>query len=338
MTIIIAVIMICILIFIHELGHFLAAKACGVKVNEFALGMGPKLLKKQKGETLYTLRAIPIGGFCAMEGEDEESDDERAFNNKSAGEKAFILVAGAGMNFILALVLMIIVTYNMGFATLTVGQVIEGSPAQKAGIEVGDELVSINGTKLDEWNDFTEIVSADKAHEALDITIKRDSEEMTFVATPKKDEESGRYIVGIGAQREKSAFKSIVNGPKETINMTKSMYAVLKQLVTGEVSTKDLSGPVGIVYMVDQSASQGLMTFLYFMAMMSLNLAVINLLPFPALDGGRIIFLIIRKVTGKAITDRTEAAVHMIGMLLLLLLMLYVTWNDIAKFIIPIFK
>ncbi len=338
MTIIIAIIMICILIFIHELGHFLAAKACGVKVNEFALGMGPKLLKKQKGETLYTLRAIPIGGFCAMEGEDEESDDERAFNNKSAGKKAFILVAGAGMNFILALILMIVVTYNMGFATLTVGKVVDGSPAQKAGIMAGDELVSVNGTKLDEWNDFTQIVSADKEHEALDITIKRGSEEMTFVATPKKDEESGRYIVGIATEREKSTFKSIVNGPKETINMTKSMYVVLKQLVTGEVSTKDLSGPVGIVYMVDQSASQGLMTFLYFMAMMSLNLAVINLLPFPALDGGRIIFLIIRKVTGKAITDRTEAVVHMIGMLLLLLLMVYVTWNDIAKFIIPIFK
>ncbi len=338
MTIIIAIIMICILIFIHELGHFLAAKACGVKVNEFALGMGPKLLKKQKGDTLYTLRAIPIGGFCAMEGEDEESDDEHAFNNKPAGKKAFILVAGAGMNFILALILMIIVTYNMGFATLTVGRVVENSPAETAGIKVGDELVSVNGTNLDEWYDFTEIVSADKDGEAMDITVNRDGEAITLSATPKKDEESGRYIVGVATQREKSAFKSIVNGPKETLNMTKSMYVVLKQLVTGEVSTKDLSGPVGIVYMVDQSASQGFMTFLYFIAMMSLNLAVINLLPFPALDGGRIIFLVIRKVTGKAITDRTEAVVHMIGMLLLLLLMVYVTWNDIAKFIMPIFK
>ena len=130
----------------------------------------------------------------------------------------------------------------------------------------------------------------------------------------------------------------MINGPKATWNMAKNMYGVLKQLVTGEVSTKDLSGPVGIVYMVDKSASQGFITFLYFMAMMSLNLAIINMLPFPALDGGRLIFVVIRKITGKAITDNMESIVHMIGMVLLMLLMIYVTWQDILRFVIPIFK
>lgn len=337
MTIIIAIIMICILIFVHELGHFIAAKACGVKVNEFALGMGPAIIKKQKGETLYSLRAIPIGGFCAMEGEDEESEDERAFNNKPAWKKAVILVAGAGMNLVMAVVLMIVVTYSMGFPTLTVSQVSEGSPAATAGITAGDKITEVDGKVIDDWYAFTDEIEKSKEGKTLELTVERDGKELAFSTVPQKDE-NGRYIIGVYSQYEKNALRSIVKGPEATWDMTKSMYSILKQLVTGDVSTKDLSGPVGIVYMVDKSVSEGFVTFLYFTAMMSLNLAVVNLLPFPALDGGRLIFVIIRKITGKAITDRMESIVHMVGMALLLLLMIYVTWNDILKFILPIFE
>lgn len=337
MTIIFAIIMICILIFIHELGHFIAAKTCGVKVNEFALGMGPAIIKRQKGDTVYSLRVIPIGGFCAMEGENEDSEDEGAFNKKPAWQRAIILVAGAGMNLIMAVLLMIIVTYYIGFPTSTIGNVQKDSPAEAAGIVAGDVIIEADGKAIDDWYDFTDIVEKNDSGEPLDLVVERDGEKIDISATPQKGED-GRYIIGVETQMERNALKSIVKGPEATWDMTKSMYTVIKQLITGEVSTKDLAGPVGIVYMVDQSVSQGFMTFLYFTAMMSLNLAVVNLLPFPALDGGRLIFVIIRKITGKAITDNMEATVHLIGMVLLMLLMVYVTWQDILRFVIPIFK
>lgn len=336
MTIIYAIIMICILIFIHELGHFIAAKLSGVKVNEFALGMGPVIFQRQKGETMYSLRAIPIGGFCAMEGEDEESEDEGAFNKKPAWKKAIILVAGSFMNLVMAVLLMIIVTYAIGFPSLTLGEVTKDSPAYVAGIQAGDTIIEADGKKLDDWYDFSEVVENADKDEKLEITVERDGKELNFASDIKKQD--GKYIIGVVSKNERDAGKAIVEGPKATWNMTKNMYSVLKQLVTGEVSTKDLSGPVGIVYMVDQSASQGFITFLYFMSMMSLNLAIVNMLPFPALDGGRLIFVIIRKVTGKAITDNMEATVHIIGMVLLMLLMVYVTWQDIVRFVVPIFK
>ena len=167
MTIIYAILMICILIFIHELGHFIAAKLSGVKVNEFALGMGPVLFQRQKGETMYSLRAIPIGGFCAMEGEDEESDDEGAFNKKPAWKKAIILVAGSFMNLLMAIVLMTIVTYAIGFPSSTLGEVTKGSPAEKAGIIAGDTIIEANGHKVDDWYDFTKIV--DEADKSLSL-------------------------------------------------------------------------------------------------------------------------------------------------------------------------
>lgn len=336
MTIIYAIIMICILIFIHELGHFITAKLCGVKVNEFALGMGPVIVQRQKGETMYSLRAIPIGGFCAMEGEDEESDDEGAFNKKPAWKKAIILVAGAFMNLLMAILLMIIVVYAVGFPTSTFDEVTKNSPAEKAGIIAGDTVIEANGHKVDDWYDFTKIVeNADKDKE-IQLVIDRDGK--TFTTTSGFKEVDGRKVIGVTSKYKRDAGKAIINGPKATWEMTKNMYTVLKQLVTGEVSTKDLSGPVGIVYMVDQSVSQGFITFLYFMSMMSLNLAIVNMLPFPALDGGRLIFVVIRKITGKAITDNMEAIVHMIGMVLLILLMVYVTWHDIVRFVVPIFK
>ncbi len=336
MTIIYAILMICILIFIHELGHFIAAKLSGVKVNEFALGMGPVLFQRQKGETMYSLRAIPIGGFCAMEGEDEESDDEGAFNKKPAWKKAIILVAGSFMNLLMAIVLMTIVTYAIGFPSSTLGEVTKGSPAEKAGIIAGDTIIEANGHKVDDWYDFTKIVDEADKSKSLELVIDRDGKKIATKSGFMENE--GRKVIGVIATNEKNAGKALINGPKATWNMAKNMYGVLKQLVTGEVSTKDLSGPVGIVYMVDKSASQGFITFLYFMAMMSLNLAIINMLPFPALDGGRLIFVVIRKITGKAITDNMESIVHMIGMVLLMLLMIYVTWQDILRFVIPIFK
>ena len=337
MTIIYAVIMVCILIFVHELGHFIAAKACGVKVNEFALGMGPAIYQRKKGETTYSLRIIPMGGYCAMEGEDEESTDERAFNNKPALQKSIILVAGAAMNVVTAVILMIIVTFISGIPTTTIDSTIKDSPAQLAGLMPKDKIIQVDDLEIEKWNQFTKYIDSKEKGEEVNVTIERNGKEI-FVPVKVAEQKNGDRFVGINAEPEKYQIKALIEGPKTTWNMAKDMFKILKDLVAGDVSAKDLSGPVGIVYMVDKSVSAGVITFIYFMALISLNLAVVNLLPFPALDGGRLIFVIIRKITGKAITDNMEAICHMVGMVCLLALMLYVTWQDILRFIVPIFK
>ncbi len=333
-TAIAAILMFCILIFIHEFGHFAAAKACGVRVNKFALGMGPAFLKKQKGETEYSLRVFPIGGFCEMEGEDEESEDPRAFSNKKSWQKAVILVAGPAMNFLLALLLMIFLTYQMGTATTTLDVIIDGSPAQEAGLLTGDELVSVNGHPVEEWTDLTAYINASETEEQT-IVVRRGGEEITIVSGTY--EEGGRRMIGVQPAFEKDLAGAFVQGPRATWNLTRDMYGVLKQLFTGGVSAKELSGPVGIVYIVNQTVKTGLLNMIYLMALISLNLGIMNLLPFPALDGGRFVFVAIRKLTGKRVTDEMEAKVNIAGFLVLIALMLYVTWNDIVRFIAPLF-
>ena len=198
MTIVYAVIMFCILIFIHELGHFVVAKACGVKVNEFALGMGPAIFKKQKGETLYALRAIPIGGYCAMEGEDEESEDERAFNNKKSWQKALIVVAGAAMNFILCVVILIGICIYSGSPTTTVGELTPDGPAKAAGLRVGDEIVRIDETQIREWTDITTAIGG--AEDNVTIEVIRDGHQA--IIHSDLVEEDGRMIIGIIPDRD----------------------------------------------------------------------------------------------------------------------------------------
>lgn len=337
MTIIYAILMFCVLIFIHELGHFIAAKKCGVKVNQFALGMGPAIWKKQKGETEYSLRVFPIGGFCAMEGEDEESDDPRAFNQKKPWQKCLIAFAGPFMNAVLALVLMCIITFVSGSPTTTVGKLETNSPAVKAGLEEGDRLLKVNETKINKWEDVSKALKGTKEGQKIDIVVDRSGETKTITTSLMKSED-GRVIIGINSKLERDLGSALVNGFRGTCSLTSQMYAMIKQLFTGQVPVSELSGPVGIVYVVNKSAAMGFMYFIYLMAMLSLNLAIVNLLPLPALDGGRIVLTVIRKITGKVITDEMEAKINLIGIVLLLTLMVYVTWNDIFKFIVPSFK
>lgn len=336
MTLIYAVIIFCMLIFVHELGHFVTAKLCGIKVNEFSIGMGPAFLKKQKGETLYSLRVLPIGGFCAMEGEDEDSDDERAFNNQPAWQRAIVLAAGSLMNLLTAIVLMIIIAFYVGQATTTIDVVNEGSPAYEAGIMAGDEVIGIDGSKINEWTDLQTIVGENKG-EPVTFTLIRDGMEIETTVTPQYDEDAGRSLVGVTPVKVHKGIASIGAGISNTWDMTVMMYELIGQLITGDVSAKELSGPVGIVYVVNDSAKMGVIYVVYLAALLSLNLAVMNLLPFPALDGGRLVFLLIRKITGKRVTDEMEGKVHFIGIMLLMVLMVYVTWNDIIRFIVPIF-
>lgn len=337
MTIIYAILIFCLLIFVHEFGHFIAAKACGVKVNEFAIGMGPAFFKKQKEETQYSLRIFPIGGFCAMEGEDEDSEDERAFNNKPAWQRACVLAAGPFMNLLTAMLLLVVIATWAGQPTTTINKVIDGSPAYEAGLQKGDEILGIDGKKIDEWNDLLTVVGQTK-NDTVSFELDRDGKKMTIQSRVEYDEQAQRNKVGVSPVFKHSLAEGTVNGVKNTGKMTVMMYDILKKLMTGEVSVKELSGPVGIVYAVNDSAKAGVIYVIYLSALLSLNLAIMNLLPLPALDGGRLLFLVIRKFTGKRMTDEMEGKVHFVGIMLLLLLMVYVTWNDIVRFVVPIFS
>lgn len=336
MTIIYALIIFCLLIFVHELGHFIVAKACGVKVNEFAIGMGPAIFSRQKGETKYSIRIFPIGGYCAMEGEDEDSDEPRALNNQPAWQRACILAAGSVMNFITCVVLLIIIAFWMGTATTTIDQVSDGSPAERAGIVSGDTIVSIDGQKIEEWDELIQAIGYSK-EETAQITVDRNGKQQTMTTDLEYDKEAGRNLIGVTPVMEHSFVNSIGGGIRNTGSMTVMMYTVLKQLFTGEVSVKELSGPVGIVYATSEAAKSGIMYVIYLAALLSLNLAIINMLPFPALDGGRLLFLVIRLFTGRRVSDETEGKIHFIGICLLFALMIYVTFNDVIRFIIPIF-
>lgn len=327
LTVILALVLFLFLIFPHELGHFMMARAVGVKVNEFAFGMGPAVWQKQGRETLYSIRIFPVGGFCAMEGENEESDHEGAFNNKPWWAKILVLIAGAAMNVLIAVVVMSVIILISGTATTTVDKVENGSPAQIAGLKQGDKIEYISGKKIEDWNDVSKFIG--NKGKKIEIKVSRNGKYEIFKINPRKEKD--RYVIGITPVIEKSPSKAIIGGFKSTWYITRQMYKSLGMLASGNVAMKDVSGPVGMIGLVHQSAARGLISFFYLVALISLNLAIFNLLPLPALDGGRIIFVIIRMITGKAITDKQEAMVHGAGMVLLLSLMVFVTWNDIIK-------
>ncbi|MDR0852295.1 MAG: RIP metalloprotease RseP [Clostridiales Family XIII bacterium] len=365
MFIVYAIIIFAFLIFVHELGHFLTARAVGIRVREFAIGMGPKLLKKQKGETLYSLRAFPIGGFCAMEGEDEDSDDPRAFNNRPIPARAIVLVAGSLMNILLAIVLLSIVVFSGGQPVPTVKEFTSESHAAEAGLRPGDTVRSINGEKVQSWQDLSGIVTSINAQhgtlggdadssvsivggdkptgslpESVPLTLVvrgQDGKDRTVVTNMYFDPEAENYKIGIIPKISRSpgfAVKSIGYGAAATWEMSKMMYGVLGQLVTGRTGIDQLTGPVGIVKTVGDAAKYGFIYILQLAALISLNLGIVNLLPFPALDGGRILFLIIRLFTGKRISDSVEGKIHLAGILLLFGLMIFVTVLDVDRFIL----
>ncbi len=328
-TAILAIILFCIMIFPHELGHFIAAKKMGVKVNEFAFGMGPAIWKKQRGETLHSIRLFPIGGFCAMEGEDEESDEPGAFTNKKPWQKIVVLAAGSVMNVICALIIMIIVTGVLGFTTTTIDTVTEESPAYESGIRAGDEIIAIDENKVKSWGDVSSLITQADG-DPVEITVERQGQEVTASVVPQKTEQ-GTYLIGITSEISHSPARAIVEGSKATWNMTVNMFDTLGQLFTGKVGADSLSGPVGMVQMVSETSRYGLWYYGFLTALICMNLAIINMLPLPALDGGRIIFVIYTWITGRKVSQKVEGSIHLAGILLLFGLMIYVTFNDITR-------
>ena len=336
-TAILAILLFCIMIFPHELGHFIAARRVGVKVNEFAFGMGPAIWKKQGPETLYSIRLFPVGGFCAMEGEDEDSNEPRAFGNKKPWQKIVVLAAGSFMNIICAIVIMSLVIGIMGFTTTVVGQVSEDLPAKAAGILEGDKLLKIDDTEIEQWTDVSKALQASGGEEVV-VTLERDKQVETVSVVPQLTEgvdaqgnPAQGYVLGVTCKISHNPFMAVVDGAQSTWNMTKMMFSALGQLFTGKAGVDELSGPVGMINMVSQTTEYGFWYYGFLTALICVNLAIINLLPLPALDGGRIIFVIYTMITGKTVSEKVEGAIHMVGMVLLLALMVFVTMNDITR-------
>lgn len=331
-TVLAVILFFIILIVPHEFGHFITAKMLGVKVNEFSFGMGPALFQKQGEETLYSIRLFPIGGYCALEGENEDTGDPRAFNSKPGWKKIVILAAGVTMNMLTALVIVTGILFYSGYATLTIDKTEPGSPAEKAGIMPGDTITYVqvkDGEKkeIKSWEDLSELNQENK--DGYILYADRDGSEKSFEVKP--EEKDGRYLIGITPEITRDLPRSVKYGAVSTWRMTGLIFEGFRMLFTGGASVDDLSGPVGIVSAVNESASQGVIYFLLLTAMMCVNLAVINILPLPALDGGRILFVIIRKVTGKMISDELEAKIHTIGMLLLFALIILITFKDVGN-------
>lgn len=333
-TAIAAIFVFLLVILLHELGHFTVAKMVGIKVNEFAIGMGPKLLQTTKGETQYTLRLLPIGGYVKMEGEEENSDDPRSFGKVSPLARMAVVVAGAIMNFVLAIIVLSIVAFNVGTPTTVIEEAIVDSPAYESGIQEGDHIISINGVTTNTWEKLSNTISDADPTERLEIKLLRNQQENTLYIQPII--EDNRTIIGIIPRYEKSFINGIKGGFQNTGMFIKLMFEFVGMIFKGQVSINDLSGPVGVISEVGKQAKFGMNNLLLILGFISVNLGFFNLLPIPALDGSRLVFLLIELVRGKPIDPDKENFIHMIGFVLLISLMLVVTYKDLIR--INIFK
>lgn len=334
MRILLAVVLFLLLIVFHEFGHFIVAKKSGIKVNEFAVGMGPLVYSKEKGETTYSFRAIPIGGYCAMEGEDDESSDPRSFDNAPASKRFLTILAGPVANLIIAVLVFTIVGVIGGVVTTTVSDFIDDSPAQAAGIEKGDEILKINGQEIGDFTDISKVVNdfyKDKDFDkGITVLAKRNGKDLDFAFKPKVEGEN-TYIGIIPARRTPGFFEAIGLGFKETGRNVKMIFTILGRLFTGKLAFGALSGPVGVLKELGNQAQNGLANLLYFLAYISVNLAVFNLLPIPALDGSKLLTSGIEIITGKKINKKLEEKITMVGFFILLGLILVVSIKDILN-------
>jgi regulator of sigma E protease len=319
-----------VLVIIHELGHFTLAKLNGVKVEEFSLGMGPKIFSIKGKETEYLIKALPIGGYVKMLGEEEKVSDVRAFSSKSPVRKLSIIAAGPIMNFILAIFLFALIGSIRGFAIPVVDTVAEDKPAYTAGIQKGDKIISVNNKKIKTWDDFfTEVYMANGSR--INIKIQRSNELKSIDVTPVKDDVENRYIVGITPylQESPSLSQSVSYGFTQTNTIIKQTFGVLKTLVTGKASAGDIGGPITIIKVSTKAAEQGIVPLMAFAAYLSVQLAIFNIIPFPALDGGWIFLLLFEIITRKKIDDNKIGIVNYIGFAILMTLMVIVVIKDI---------
>ena len=342
MSYILALIIFSAIVIFHELGHFLLAKWNGIEVIEFSLGMGPRLLSHVWGDTRYSLKLLPIGGSCQMVGEEEASDSEGAFGNKSVWARIAVVAAGPVFNFILAWVLALIIVGSVGYDN-TMVDIIPDSAAAEAGMEDGDQIISINGSRT--WL-YREVSLYSSLHQGRTATVvfERNGEKQTVVLTPKQSD-TGAYLYGFSrtVQREKGgALETVGYSCAEIRYWLKATVESLKMLIGGQVGLEEMSGPVGIVSTIGDTYKESRVDGWYYVTMnmimiailLSVNLGVMNLLPIPALDGGRLVFLILEAIRGKAIPQEKESMVHFTGFVLLMGLMAVILFSDLHKLFI----
>ena len=332
-----------VLVFIHELGHFLVARFCGVEILEFAIGMGPKLIswKSKKSGTRYSLRLFPIGGYVSMVGEDEESEDPASFNQKPVWQRILIVITGPLVNVLLGFLLMLIVVLcTATLASNTVGAFNEGALSNQYGLQVGDTVVEVGNVSVHTGNDLIyEIMQQGVAESAagavsIDLTVVRDGQEVFLPGVQFPSMETEGVLFGSPDFRVYGEQKNVANVLKHTLyrsfSTVKMVIDQLRDLIGGRYGLNAVSGPIGITQEVAHVAKTGFLNVLYLMTVITVNLGVFNLIPFPALDGGRFLFLLIEMLIGRPVNKNVEGYVHFIGMMLLLLLMVVVCCKDIV--------
>ena len=323
--------MLLVLIIPHEWGHMTVARWFGVKILEFSVGMGPLIFKKQKGDTQYSVRLLPLGGFCMMEGEEEAVDSDTSYSSKTYPQKIAILLAGVTMNIIIAFVAVTIALCASGILVNTLGSVVEGSPAEAAGLRAGDTIIAINGETTDSWEEVSSAIGSYSGEGSIEVTYKRDGETATATVTPEYSEENQGYMIGIAAGVTRNFWQCLKRSPAATWELGKAMIESFKMLFTGKAGMDEVAGPVGLVRVVDTAAEYGFGSYMMLLALVSLNLALFNVLPIPGLDGGKVFFILLKIISGGRINDDMEYKATVAGMVLLLTLFVLITMNDVRN-------
>jgi regulator of sigma E protease len=319
-----------LLILIHELGHFTLAKINGVVVEEFAIGMGPQLFSIKGKETKYSIRLLPIGGYVKMLGDEGESTDIRAFNNKSPIRKLSIVAAGPIMNFILGVFLFSIIAFQKGCIVPIIDKTIANKPAQQVGLKAGDEIIKVNNSRVFIWQDFQTEVYMNGGN-TLNITYKRGNQIKSVSVKPELDESKKGYIIGVYGKEilNPSIGRSITYGFLETRSLINQTFKFFKTLFIGRANMNDVGGPVTIIKLSGAAAKAGIFTLMAFCAYISIQLAIFNIIPFPALDGGYILLFLFELITGKKVDQNKVGMINYFGFAILMMLMVLVTVKDI---------
>jgi regulator of sigma E protease len=325
------------LVLAHEFGHFITAKLTGMRVSEFAIGFGPKLLWNKRGETEYSLRMIPLGGYNKIDGMDpEEEKDERSFSSKPLWARALVIAAGSCMNFVLPVLLFMMVFLSSGIETVSdkpvIGSLIPGKPAIQSGIASGDTVLKVNGAPVASWRQVVETIRVSKDSLKLEIRTK-DGQTRTVTMIPEIDSKSGRSLIGIVPvidRRIPGFFEAASLSVSHTYNIAGKMLLGLGQMFSGKAEA-DIAGPIGVMRLTGEMAQLGFIPLLQFAAFLSINLGLINLLPVPLLDGGHIVTLLVEAVRRKPLNANQIRYTQMVGMALLGLLMLFATFKDLLR-------
>lgn len=347
LTLLLLVLILGIIILVHEFGHFFWAKKFGVHIYEFSIGMGPIIYKRKGKDNIdYNLRAVPIGGFVSMAGEvyedNNDIDKDKFMCNKPWLQRVIVLVAGVANNFLLAILLLFVGALIWGGNTLEpiVEDVVEGYPMADSGVVKGDRILEINGYNISSWDVAQIVLSMKNKNKYYTFVVEhQNGKEETIKVVPKMEKneeteiETPVFGVQISTKETESLWDCIKYAFKKFGSVVHSMWLTVTGLITGKISLKALSGPVGIYQVVDQSVSYGLDYIIYIIAFLSINVGFINILPFPAFDGGRVLFLLIEKIKGSPINSKFENLCHMVGFILLIILMIYITIQDVIRIV-----